>query len=461
MQPPKMPSKSDHPIKPSTITSGVGFRFGHWLVFPHENKLHRGDQVVQIEPKVMQLLLTLVSRHNQACSRNDLLEQLWPSSDTSNSSLTRAISELRKALGDQQNPSQYIDTIHRIGYKAIAEIRPLIDRADITAGGSTTAGRLSTQEEVIAMARYLLVRRNESDILRAIRLLKECLEQNPSYAQLWAMLAHAQSILHLYSEEPAALMIRKADEHARKALELDGANGLAWAVLGGIAHYEWRWPDALEQFERAYAYQPQDPVILHGYAELSLHMGRIEDAQKLMRTACRLEPLAASAHLILGWMLLHGHEQQAGLELDKARRLGADTVFADNLECLLLHRAGWDEAAIRRWQRLNQCRMDHPEWLWPKYLLERIVDTRPGPGLVDNIRERVRLAQVDPGIAPFMLASAGAIDAAYEMSRAAVASQRFFIIDPWLKEMNAFRADVRFTGLLNQVGLSSLVSDHL
>lgn len=305
------------------------------------------------------------------------------------------------------------------------------------------------------------MRRNAVDIRRAIRLLEDCLELSPVYAEVWAMLAHAKLILHLYSSEPAALMVRKAREHAQRALELDGANGLGWAVLGGIAHHEWRWSDALEQFERAYAYQPHEPIVLHGYAELSLHMGRIQDAQKLMRNACRLEPLAASAHLVLGWMLLHGEEQQASQELDKARRLGADAVFTDNLECLLLHRTGWDESAIRRWQRLNQKRLDDPEWMWPKYLLEEIVDTNPGPGLLDNIRERVHLGQVDSGIAPFMLASAGAIDAAYEMSKPAIASKRFFIIDPWLKEMSAFRADSRFAALLKQVGLSKLTLNPL
>ena len=455
-----MPFKSKAKIKAAPVTSNVGFRFGDWAVFPNEHRLQRGDEIVRLEPKVMQLLLMLVSRHNQACSRNDLLDQLWPSAETGDSSLTRAISELRKALGDQLDTPHYIDTVHRIGYKAIAEIGPLISETDLASGDSTTPRALSPPEEAVAMARYLLMRRNAADIHRAIRLLEDCLEPGPVYAQVWAMLAHAKSILHLYSSEPAALMIRKAREHAQRALELDGANGLGWAVFGSIAHYEWRWSDALEQFERAYAYQPHDPIILHDYAELSLHMGRIEDAQKLMRSACRLEPLAASSHLVLGWMLLHGAEQQAGHELDKARRLGADVVFTDNLECLLLHRAGWDEPAIRRWQHLNQNRLDDPEWMWPKYLLERIVDPNPGPGLLDNIRERVHLGQLDSGIAPFMLASAGDINAAYQMSKAAIASKRFFIIDPWLEEMREFRADARFSTLLNQVGLGSRVSNH-
>lgn len=139
-------------MKPLSIASSIGFRFGEWAVFPNENRLQRGDEIVRLEPKVMQLLLTLVSRHNQACSRTVLLDQLWPSTDTDDSSLTRAISELRKALGDPLSPPRYIDTIHRIGYKAIAEIGPLIDEAEIAARDSTTARSLSPHEETVAIA---------------------------------------------------------------------------------------------------------------------------------------------------------------------------------------------------------------------------------------------------------------------------------------------------------------------
>ena len=451
------PVKSQEPTQTAQFNLHNGFQFGDWAVLPLENRLIRGDKTVRLEPKVMQLLLVLIAQHDKPCTRSELLDQLWPSPETGESSLTRAISELRKALGDQRNPAQYIDTIQRIGYKAIAPIQPL-KPAPIKSSEPDLKNFLSPNEEVVAMARYLLVRRNGLDIRRAIQLLREYLEHDPYHAQISAMLAYAESIIHLYSDDPAALHIRKAREQAHHAIKLDGANGLAWAVLGSLAHQKWQWREALEQYERAYLYQSDDPIILHGYAELCLHLGRISQAQDLVRRGCRLEPLAASAHMVLGWMLLHGHEDQSRKELTKARQLGADTVFADNLECLLLHRAGWDERAVDRWADLNQHRQEDSGWMWPKYLLDALIDTGPTASLVSNIRERVHLGQLDSGIAPFMLATAGAIDAAFDMTRPAVETRRFFIIDPWLKEMDAFRSDARFSRLLDQLGLRELAS---
>ena len=57
----------------------------------------------------------------------------------------------------------------------------------------------------------------------------------------------------------------------------------AWAVLGALVHSHRHWTNALEQYERAYAYQTVDPIILHGYAELLLQLGRIDEAKAMMR----------------------------------------------------------------------------------------------------------------------------------------------------------------------------------
>ena len=86
---------------PKTVTMPLarGFRFGDWTVLPAENLLRRGDRKVRLEPKVMRLLLSLVARHDQVCTRGQLLDELWPSPETTETSLTRALSDLRRALG--------------------------------------------------------------------------------------------------------------------------------------------------------------------------------------------------------------------------------------------------------------------------------------------------------------------------------------------------------------------------
>jgi hypothetical protein len=53
------------------------------------------------------------------------MESLWPDSFVEESSLTQNISLLRKALNDNGNSGQYIETIPKRGYRFVAEVREL------------------------------------------------------------------------------------------------------------------------------------------------------------------------------------------------------------------------------------------------------------------------------------------------------------------------------------------------
>ena len=431
-----------------------GFFFGDWSVITSENRIGQGDCIVRLEPKVMQLLLILVSRHGEVCTRESLLNELWPSAETGESSLTRAISELRKALGDQRKPARYIDTIQRVGYKAIAPIRPLQQAASLDQTKNRKTNPPSEAEQALTMARYLLVRRNEPDIRQAIELLEQCANQKPHYAQLWAMLAYAKTVLHSYSLEPGALYIRKAHEHALHALELDGANGLAWSVLGNLAHDDWKWSEAQQQYERAFRYESNEPIVLEGYARLLQNMGRIDRARELASLACEIEPLAASVYLALGWMMLDSNPDQSLQSLIKARQLGAQTLFTDNLECLIHHRKGWDEQSIFLWKQMNQNRHNDSCWLWPDYFLDAMIDNKFNVNVTTIIRERIQLGQLNAGLAPLMLSMSGDIDSAYDMTYIALERRSYFAVSPWLNEMKTYRSDARFEQVLNSIGLA-------
>lgn len=430
-----------------------GFRFGEWNVFPSENLLIRGNQRVRLEPRIMQLLLALVANHDKPCTRDQLLDQLWPSLEAAESSLTRGISVLRRALGDQRHPARYIYTVQRIGYKAIAPIQPLEPiQPYVKVEGPATP--LNAAGETMALARYLIARGNGPDLLHAIEILSDFADREPYHADVFALLAHVQQIIHLYCDEPAALRSLQFNAHTQEALRLDSANGLAWAALAKMARNQWRWHEAIEHYKRAIRFSPRDPNVLFGQALLLLHLGHIEAAQEVMLSACQLQPMAGCSRMMLAWMLMHGKPEQAQLELIRAKQLGADSIFTDNLQCLLYHRAGWIASSIPKWNRINRQRQDDPLWLWPKYLLHALSDEPSRANMIRIVRERVATASLDPGAAMFMLATVGALDAAFEMADHAIASRSFFIIDPWLQEMDAFRADDRFSALLPKLGLN-------
>ena len=65
----------------------------------------------------------LLERPNRVVNKQDLLDLVWKDSFVGESSLTEAIGVLRQALGDTASGAEYIQTVHRRGYRFVAPIR--------------------------------------------------------------------------------------------------------------------------------------------------------------------------------------------------------------------------------------------------------------------------------------------------------------------------------------------------
>ncbi len=101
-------------------SSDVPFSIGEWLVQPQLNRLSRsGCSDVQLEPKMMDVLVRLARTTGEVVSREDLIDAVWPDVFISESVLTRAIAGLRRALGDDARSPRFIETISKRGYRLI------------------------------------------------------------------------------------------------------------------------------------------------------------------------------------------------------------------------------------------------------------------------------------------------------------------------------------------------------
>ncbi len=87
-----------------------------WIVLHDKSVIQKGDLVVHLEPKIMDVLVYMLQNANRVISREELTEQVWQSSYTSDEVITRAISVLRKKLGDTAKVHKYIKTIPKHGY---------------------------------------------------------------------------------------------------------------------------------------------------------------------------------------------------------------------------------------------------------------------------------------------------------------------------------------------------------
>ena len=109
---------------PISVEVGLAsrFRVGEWRVAPELNSLERNGHSVHVEPKIMQVLVTLAERPGTVLSKEHILRQVWPETFVSEEVLTRSISELRRVFEDNPREPAYIQTIPKGGYRLLATV---------------------------------------------------------------------------------------------------------------------------------------------------------------------------------------------------------------------------------------------------------------------------------------------------------------------------------------------------
>ena len=105
----------------STILQG--FRIDALKIFPMRGLVLKTDgDTEHLEPKVMDVLVCLASQANILVTREELLRTVWPGRVAADSQLTRAISELRRKLQDDQSSQALIETIPKRGYRLVGAV---------------------------------------------------------------------------------------------------------------------------------------------------------------------------------------------------------------------------------------------------------------------------------------------------------------------------------------------------
>ncbi|HSR50831.1 MAG TPA: transcriptional regulator, partial [Acidobacteriota bacterium] len=105
------------------------FRIAEWVVVPSLNRLQGPAGTVRLEPKVMRVLVELARRPGRVVTRQRLIETVWEGTFVGEETLTRTISELRKAFGDDPRSPRVIETIRKSGYRLLTPVEELASSA--------------------------------------------------------------------------------------------------------------------------------------------------------------------------------------------------------------------------------------------------------------------------------------------------------------------------------------------
>lgn len=107
---------------------GTKYILAQQFIFdPYSNTLidlNNDNDIVRLGSNESRILLILIENSNQVVSRDQLHEYVWRDQgfQVDDSSLTQAISTLRKMLQDSTKSPQFVKTVPKRGYQLIAEV---------------------------------------------------------------------------------------------------------------------------------------------------------------------------------------------------------------------------------------------------------------------------------------------------------------------------------------------------
>ena len=96
--------------------------FGPFRLDRRSYVLSRDGAMVRLSPKLAQVLACLADARGELVTRELLLDRFWPDVNVTDNTLTRAIADIRQALGDAPDAPAYIQTMARRGYRFVAPV---------------------------------------------------------------------------------------------------------------------------------------------------------------------------------------------------------------------------------------------------------------------------------------------------------------------------------------------------
>ena len=103
-------------------TESLPLQIGEWLFLPDRHELQRGEEQRRLPRRLALLLGELARTPGSTVERASLIAVAWQRRGVDEESLSRAIAELRQALGDDAREPRYIETIPKGGYRLIATV---------------------------------------------------------------------------------------------------------------------------------------------------------------------------------------------------------------------------------------------------------------------------------------------------------------------------------------------------
>ena len=105
---------------------GVGamiLSFGPFELDDSRSELRQDGIAIPVEGRVLALLSLLLQNHDRMVSKDEIVDVIWDGRAISDSAISTAIKEARRAVGDDGSRQQVIRTVHGRGFRCVADVR--------------------------------------------------------------------------------------------------------------------------------------------------------------------------------------------------------------------------------------------------------------------------------------------------------------------------------------------------
>ena len=171
------------------------WRFGPFEADAAEHRLRCDGEIVPVTRKSFALLATLLSRPGKLFTKAELFDLVWAGSVVTDAALSRAIRELRIALGDDAAAPRYIATAHGLGFRFVALVSVERLASEPESRPSPTDQRLVGRDRELALLdnaladaragkRQIVFVTGEAGIGKTA-LVEAFIDRHPDSASLW------------------------------------------------------------------------------------------------------------------------------------------------------------------------------------------------------------------------------------------------------------------------------------
>ncbi len=217
-----------------------GFTIGDWEIHPGQGVFRRGDEEVRPEPLVFKVLYSLAMRDGECVTRDDLVADAWDGRPTADDPINRSIAQLRGHLDDRSRPHQYIETLHRRGYRLMQPVKLHASPAAPVGESATRAGnrRWKVIAGVLAIGFLLSLvvtffqRPADADIQSIAVLPIENLSGDPSREYIAGGIKNA--LVRGLSEIPGLSIVNTQVPYAQEPSEIAARLGVDSILTGAV-----------------------------------------------------------------------------------------------------------------------------------------------------------------------------------------------------------------------------------